>query len=406
MLPRHIIACIIVFLFVEFVQLQQRQLLLLLCQWRLHLVRIQMVLEYHIRFVRRRRRRPHPYYWNLPRPCNSWFEIYFHRRNIPEEFFYRQTRMSRDTFDTLLATLRRKLQREDTRLRNCIPPEKVLAIGLYRLAHGGSFDNAGIAMNVGTATIREAFTDVVNALYDFRNDFIKFPTNEAETRASIATFEELSDLPNIAGAIDGTHVKIKAPKESAVDYFSRYQQHDVAVQGIVDGRKIFLDIVAGFPGSLHDARVLRNSSIYDRADRGDVLAAPIHVIGGHEIQLYLVGDSAYPLSRWLQKPYPEGTRHPSEIEFNKQLSAARVKVEYAFGIVKGRWRILSFIEETSVARVSKIIVACAVLHNFCILHRDEWDFIDAGDDGDDRENPNDDVIGDGEAIREIIKDNL
>ena len=44
-----------------------------------------------------------------------------------------------------------------------------------------------------------------------------------ETRASIATFEEFSDLPNIAGAIDGTHIKIKAPKESAFDYFSRYK---------------------------------------------------------------------------------------------------------------------------------------------------------------------------------------
>lgn len=43
---------------------------------------------------------------------------------------------------------------------------------------------------------------------------------------------------------------------------------------------------------------------------------------------------------------------------------------------------------------------------FAFLHRDEWDFIDAGDDGDDRQNPNDDMIGDGEAIREILKDNL
>ena len=150
--------------------------------------------------VRRRRRRPHPYY------CDSWFEIHFHRRNIPEEFFYRQMRMSRDT----LATLRHNIQREDTRLRNCVPPEKGLAIGLYRLTHGRSFENAGIAMNVDTATAREAFTDVINALYDFRNDFIKFPneanaSNEVQTRASIETFEELSDLPNKTGAIDGTH---------------------------------------------------------------------------------------------------------------------------------------------------------------------------------------------------------
>ena len=34
-----------------------------------------------------------------------------------------------------------------------------------------------------------------------------------ETRASIATFEELSDLPNIAGAVDGTHKKIRLQKK-------------------------------------------------------------------------------------------------------------------------------------------------------------------------------------------------
>lgn len=103
--------------------------------------------------------------------------------------------MSRDTFDTLLATLHHMLQGEDTHLRNCIQPENVLAIGLYRLAHGGSFDNAGIVTNVGKAIALGAFTNAVKALCDFRNDYIKSPTNEAEIRASIATFEELFDLP-------------------------------------------------------------------------------------------------------------------------------------------------------------------------------------------------------------------
>ena len=44
-----------------------------------------------------------------------------------------------------------------------------------------------------------------------------------ETRATIATFEWFSDLPNIAGDIGGTHLKIKTPKVSAVDWFSRYK---------------------------------------------------------------------------------------------------------------------------------------------------------------------------------------
>ena len=185
-----------------------------------------------------------------------------------------------------------------------------------------------------------------------------------ETAASIGTFEHLSMLPNIAGAIDGSHIKIRAPRESAVDYFSRYQN-------------------------------------------GDILAAgPMYLIGADEIQPYLLGDSAYPLSPWLQKPYPEGTRDPGEIRFNKELSSARVVVECAFGILKSRWRILDAIKERNIAAVSKIIVPCAVLHNFCILAGDEWDEDDFNVDDDTGPNNNDDVLRDGDDIRELLKNNL
>ena len=70
-----------------------------------------------------------------------------------------------------------------------------MAIGLYRIAHGGSYDNTALAMNVGKTTVHEAFRDVVNALYDIRNDFIKLPVTVDETAASIGTFEHLYDDP-------------------------------------------------------------------------------------------------------------------------------------------------------------------------------------------------------------------
>ena len=145
----------------------------------------------------------------------------------------------------------------------------------------------GANFSVGKSTVIEAVQDVTAGLFELRSEYIKFPVSEAETRTCIERFSELSNLPNVAGAIDGTHIRIKAPNESAVDYFSRYHQHDFIVQGVMDGQKLFLNFAAGYPGSLHSARVLRNSTLYRHAEGNEVQ------IGHHEIRLYLVGDSAY-----------------------------------------------------------------------------------------------------------------
>ena len=235
--------------------------------------------------------------------------------------------MKRGTFQALVGTLTAWLTRKNTRLRDCILPEQVLALEIYRLAHGNSYVSIGRVFNVGKSTVIKAVVqDVVPALFELKDEYIHFPQTVAETTASIGTFEDLSQLPNIVGAIDGTHIPISAPRESAVDYFSRYQHHDFGIQAVADGKLLFLDFCAGYPGSMHDARILRNSSLYQNAEQGDILTGPIAIVNHHEIGPYLVGDSAYPISPWLQKPFPEATRDRSEIQFNRELSSARVKI--------------------------------------------------------------------------------
>ena len=81
-----------------------------------------------------------------------------------------------------------------------------------------------------------------------------------------------------------------------MDYFSRYQQHHFIVKAIVDGRKRFLDFASGSPGSIHDARVLQNSTIFDLAEHDQILTCPSVQIGGNDIKPNLVGDNAYPLT--------------------------------------------------------------------------------------------------------------
>ena len=112
--------------------------------------------------------------------------------------------MRRATFRLLLDVLRPYITRQNTRFRRCIEPEKVLAIGLTCLAHGGTYVSIGPGFNVGTTTVIEAIKDVITGLVSIKHDYIKFSETEAQVVETRETFEELSDLPNVTGAIDCT----------------------------------------------------------------------------------------------------------------------------------------------------------------------------------------------------------
>ena len=183
-------------------------------------------------------------------------------------------------------------------------------------------------------------------LNDIKDDYITFPMTTEENMETIDTFKESTLLPNVFANIDVTHIAI-APEENAADYFSRYQQYDISCQGVTDGKRRFLYVSAGYPGSIHDSRIYRNSNIK--------LISP-----------YILGDSAYPISRMLMKPYSHLTSDRKEKFFNYQLSKARVRVEQAFGVLKGRFRILQKRMDYSSEAAAKIFIACAVIHNFSI----------------------------------------
>ena len=68
------------------------------------------------------------------------------------------------------------------------------------------------------------------------------------------------------GAIDGTHIPILAPNESHADYVNRKGYHSIIMQAVVDHNHLYRDVVIGWPGSVHDARVLSNSKIFEKGN--------------------------------------------------------------------------------------------------------------------------------------------
>ena len=186
--------------------------------------------------------------------------------------------------------------------------------------------------------------------------------------------EYQSELPQVVGAIDGTHIPIQTPSvEGKADYFSRTQKYKIGLQGLFRSNLLFLDVATGFPGSCHDSRNLRNSSLFRRAQNNEILTEPEDVAENTRIRPIILGDGAYPLLPWLVTSYPFGPALTRlQRKFNKKLSKGRVHVERAFGILKARWRCFLKRLDNQIENVSSIVITCCVLHNICQMNKDEY----------------------------------
>ncbi|XP_018367010.1 PREDICTED: putative nuclease HARBI1 [Trachymyrmex cornetzi] len=196
------------------------------------------------------------------------------------------------------------------------------------------------------------------------DDVIKWP--EGQYAAYVCQeFYAKRGIPNVIGTIDCTHIKIEKPNvENARDYCNRKRYFSVNLQAVVDSNMKFTNIYCGQPGSLHDARVLRKSPLYNSANEDREVIFP----NGK----FIIGDSAYPL-QWLVPPFRDnGHLTPLETEFNFIHSSTRMIVERAFGYLKGRFRRIKFFSEyRDLPFVTNTIVTACILHNLCLDYNDE-----------------------------------
>lgn len=293
-----------------------------------------------------------------------------------EEEFKENFRMSRETFTYLCSALKPRLQRHYI-VRRPLSVEHRLAITLWRLGTNIEYRSIGHLFGVGLSSVFVSVREVCEAIVDILLPrYIKVPSGDS-LRDVVDGFDCKWGFPQCVGAIDGTHIPIISPTENALDYFNRKGHHSVVMQALVSCDYTFMDIYVGWPGSVHDARVLTNSKLFQEAEAGTLLPNTTKSINGMDVPLLILGDPAYPMLPWLMKPYTDtGRLTAKQLRFNYRLSRARMVVECAFGRLKGRWRSLLKRNDTNVKFLPKYIAACCVLHNICEMHRDafndEW----------------------------------
>lgn len=152
--------------------------------------------------------------------------------------------------------------------------EKVLLI-LRFIATGKMQLCNGDDMGVSQSSVSRAISCTIRSLFSERmvRRFIKYPTPPDAIRY-------------------GTHVQIIAPKDNENEFVNRHHYHSLNVQVVFDAQYKLIDIIAKWPGSTHDARILSESGLRVLFEKGHI---PIHT--------HLLGDSGYPSRRWLLTPF-------------------------------------------------------------------------------------------------------
>ena len=148
----------------------------------------------------------------------------------------------------------------------------------------------------------------------------------------------------------------------------------MVLQATCDYELRITDAYTGWPGSVHDARVLKNSELFQKLQDNPESVCP----GGS----CLIGDAAYPLSETMITPFRRtGVPFTAEqTNFNFKHSSTRMCIERTFGILKGRFRRLKFINVRKVDQACKIIIVACILHNICLADRDLDEFMQEDED--------------------------
>lgn len=166
-------------------------------------------------------------------------------------------------------------------------------------------------------------------------------------------FQTKWNFPGCVGAIDGKHINIISPDDTS-NYFNYKGNNSIVLLALVDDDYCFSYVDIGCNGRASDGGIFKRSSL------GQALEINSLDIPEHSV---ILGDSAFPLKKYLMKPFTTTTTQREKI-FNYRLSRARRIVENAFGILVSRFRVLEASIALKPEKVDLIVLAACSLHNW------------------------------------------
>lgn len=285
--------------------------------------------------------------------------------------FRSYTRVTRRSFDKIVDLIRHDDVFANKSSCSQTPVELQLHYALYRLGRAGSaggVKKSATTWGVSAGHIVDCTSRVVQALFNIRDDFVKWSDRQGRQRESLAN-DAREGFAGAVGKLDGTDVVLEFKPDGdyqAESFRNRNNKYALDLCAVCNSRKEFTYYLAGWANPQPDSRIFASTSIAWEPERY------------FEKGQYLLGDAAYQTSEYLIAPY-QAPASPDNRRFNQKLSTLRADIDHAFGMLKGRWESLTGLRvliKTQAGYKSAVhwIIACVVLHNILLSEpfQDEW----------------------------------
>lgn len=246
------------------------------------------------------------------------------------------------------------------------------------LATGNSFVDLHHYFRLGVTTIREIVKTVCSAIWNVMKSECLPELTKCDWIKIAKEFESRTNFPNCLGAVDGKHVRIVKPANSASVYYNYKNYFSVVLMAVTDANYKFLYVDIGSYGKCGDSTIFQTSVMYQRILEGTMNIPEDRCISNMRpkpIPFVFLADDAFSLSHTVICPYVGKILDEKKRIFNYRHCRARRFVECSFGILASKWRIFHRPMNVEVDFVIQIIKACCVLHNY-VRDRDGVQFQD------------------------------
>lgn len=174
-------------------------------------------------FIRRRmllayvltRRQVVPKVWCKTRSTEWWRGV--STGLYGDEWWRENLRMTRPTFEIVCNELKPYIERQVTKFRHPVSVEARVAITIWRLATNVEYRTIAALFGLGRSTICKIVLDTCEVIaHHLVPKYVHVPQNE-NVQEVIDGFLHRWGFPQTIGAIDGTHIPIIRPQNSASD---------------------------------------------------------------------------------------------------------------------------------------------------------------------------------------------